>query len=394
MTLGLLLSRGGIRVTVVEQHSDFRRDFRGDTVHPSTQQLFDDLGLWPQFSQIPAGQMTRLRIRIDDREVVMGDLSRLPKRVKHRCIAMVPQWDVLNLLAAAAAQEDSFNLRMATKAVALSRGQEGVVNGVVVETTAGTREMLPADLVIGCDGRWSVVRAEAGLELAETPVPMDVWWVRVPMRLDEQPDEVFGRFANGRVAVSMVRDTYHQVAYLIPKGSDAQLRQQDVSTFRQALEELFDWTPEQLAAITSWDDVKFLDVRMGLLKRWSAAGVLCIGDAAHPMSPVGGVGVNLAIQDAVCAASVLGPPLFRGSLTPRTVRGVERRRRVPVRIAQQIQRGEHSMLLQPALDGELEGRPLPVFLRILQRVPALTGLTAYVTAVGVRREPTPVYALD
>lgn len=389
MFLGLLLARAGVPVTVLEKFPDFLRDFRGDTVHPPTMRLLDDLGLGAAFRRIPAGRMTTMKMRIGTRDLMMGNLETMPGRYRH--FAMVPQWDLLDLLARAARVEPSFTLRMSSEVTGLTQNTDGRVDGVIYRD-AGGEHRLGCDLVLGADGRWSVVRRAADLQLVESDLPMDVWWVRVPMAPGDDDGNVVSRFVDGHVVVSMSRHDYHQVAYLIAKGTDAQRRAGDVADFREVLAQQFRWSPEQLSCIRSWDDVKFLDARAGMLPQWWAPGVLCIGDAAHPMSPVMGVGINLAVQDAVATARMLAPHLLDGHLTERHLAAVERRRRRPTRITRAMQDKEHDNLVRPALERRINGMPLPCFVRVMQISPRLSGLLTWLQANAVGNEPTPDFA--
>ncbi|WP_370935979.1 FAD-dependent oxidoreductase [Amycolatopsis sp. cg13] len=384
--LGLLLARAGVEVVVLEKHRDFLRDFRGDTVHPSTLRLLDELGLGPQFAALSRSVLERMKMDIGGETVIAADFSKL--RGPHRHIAMVPQAEFLGLLAEAGAAEPKFSLRMGASVVSLLR-EGGRVTGVRYRDDTGAVHELAAPLTVGCDGRWSTVRHELGLALRESEVPMDVWQVRVPKAEPGEPG-VFARFGPGYASVTMDRGDYYQTSYLIPRGSDASLRSGPISEFRARLGELFGWTPAQLSAVRSWDDVKLLEVTMGLLPRWHAPGALCIGDAAHPMSPVGGVGVNLAVQDAVATARLLAEPLRRGKVPVSRLAAVRRRRLLPTVAVQSSQRGEHGMLLRPALDGTLDRLPAPM--RALQRFPALSGVTAYLGGVGLRPEHAPAFA--
>ncbi|MER6140259.1 FAD-dependent oxidoreductase [Streptomyces sparsogenes] len=392
MMLGLLLARAGVEVTVLEKHRDFLRDFRGDTVHPSTLRLLDELGLGERFARLPSRRLGEMRMLIGGATVVAADFRRLPGR--HKYIAMVPQWDFLDLLASAAAEEPSFTLRMGTPVTGLLT-EGGRVTGVRYTAEDGSPAELAADLTVACDGRDSVVRRAAGLRPDWFEVPMDVWQVRVPARRGgdaSQDSRVFARFGGGQAAVTMDRGDYYQTSYLIAKGRDAELRSNDIQWLRDRLGGLFGWDGGVTEAIRSWDDVKLLDVTMGRLPRWYADGLLCIGDAAHVMSPVGGVGVNLAVQDAVAAARILAGPLRRGTVGVRDLARVQRRRWLPMAVTQKSQLGEHEMLLRPALDGTLSGDRLPVPLRLLRRIPALRAVTAYVGGVGVRPEHAPPFA--
>lgn len=391
MFLGLLLARAGVRVTVLEKYPDFLRDFRGDTVHPPTMRLLDDLGLGEEFRRIPAGRMTTMKTRIGTRDLTMGNLETMPGRYRH--FAMVPQWDLLDLLAQAARAEPTFTLRMSTEVTGLTRNTEGAAAGVTYRDEGG-ESRLDADLVIGCDGRWSVVRRAAGLELVESELPMDVWWVRVPMTPGDDDGNVVSRFVDGHVVVSMARHGYHQVAYLLAKGTDAQRRQSDVADFRAVLAQQFGWSAEQLSGIRSWDDVKFLDARAGMLSRWWSPGVLCIGDAAHPMSPVMGVGINLAVQDAVATARILTPHLLAGGLADRHLAAVEQRRRRPTRVTRAMQDNEHDNLIRPALEHRISSMPLPAFVRMMQISPRLSGLLTWLQATAVGHERTPDFARE
>ncbi|MBF6180642.1 FAD-dependent oxidoreductase [Nocardia otitidiscaviarum] len=388
MMAGLLLARAGVRVTVVEKHGDFLRDFRGDTVHPSTLRLLDELGLGEKFAALPQRKLERMRMHIGDRTVVAADFTRIPG--PHRHIAMVPQWDFLNLLAESACAEPSFTIRMATEVIGtLHEGDR--ITGVRLREPDGSTTELRADLVLACDGRDSVVRDAAGLRQDTFEVPMDVWWLRIPAGAGDRHDgQVFARFEAGRAAVTMDRGDYYQTSYLIPKGADARLRARGIEWLRGELVELFGWGDATVAAIESWDEVKLLRVTMGRLSRWYTDGLLCLGDAAHTMSPVGGVGVNLAIQDAVAAARILAAPLRSGTLTATDLAKVQKRRRLPTAAVQRQQLGEHDMLLRPCLDGTLDGLPAP--LRLLERLPALAGLTAYFGGIGLRPERAPEFA--
>ncbi len=386
MVLGLLLARAGVEVTVLEKHADFFRDFRGDTVHPPTLMLLDELGLGERFARLPSRRLEKMRMVIGDAKIVAADFSRVPG--PHKYIAMVPQWDFLNLLAEAAAEEPTFTLRMGAEVTGLRKG-----GGVRYRDSDGVERELAAPLVVGCDGRDSLVRAEAGLMSQEYDVPMDVWWVRVPKREDTGKEaQVFGCFAGGRAGVTMDRGDYFQTSYLIRKGQDAAERAEGIEKFRSRIGGLFGWDDEVVSAIRDWDDVKLLKVRMSKLRHWYSERVLCIGDAAHAMSPVGGMGVNIAVQDAVAAARILAGPLVQGTLTARDLARVQRRRNLAVTLAQKQQLGEHKMLIEPALDGTLNERTVPLPLRLSDRFPLLTGLAAFMGGMGPLREKTPVFA--
>jgi 2-polyprenyl-6-methoxyphenol hydroxylase-like FAD-dependent oxidoreductase len=392
MMLGLLLARAGVDVTVLEKHRDFLRDFRGDTVHPSTLRLLDELGLGERFARLPQHRLGEMRMRIGDTVVAMADFRRLPGR--HKYIAMVPQWDFLDLLAGAAKAEPSFRLRMGTEVTGLLRGPDGRVTGVRYKADDGTTGELTAGLTVACDGRDSVVRRAAGLRPVPYDVPMDLWQVRVPVPAgghEAGDGRVFARFGGGEAAVTLDRGTYFQTSYMIRKGTDAELRTRDVGWLRDRLGGLFGWGPDVTGAIGSWDDVKLLEVTMDRLPRWHTDGLLCVGDAAHTMSPVGGVGVNLAVQDAVAAARITAGPLLRAGTVPvGDLARVRRRRRLPVAVIQRLQLGEHEMLLRPALDATLTGPPPPF--RLLGWLPVLRGVVAYVGGVGILPEHAPPFS--
>ncbi|UGT57950.1 FAD-dependent oxidoreductase [Nocardia asteroides] len=389
MMAGLLLARAGVAVTVLEKHPDFLRDFRGDTVHPSTVRLLDELGLGPAFARLPQSALTKMRMYAGDRMVVAADLTRIPGRYKH--IAMVPQWDFLDLLASSAAAEPSFTLRMRSAVTGLIEGG-GAVRGVRWRDADGGEHELLADLVIACDGRDSVTREAAGLRQRMADVPMDMWFLRIPKARDDiDSGAIQARFTSGNSAVALDRGDYYQTGYIIEKGDDARLRAtHDISWLRERLTELFGWPAAAIAAIRSWDDVKLLEVTVGMLDRWYRPGLLCLGDAAHTMSPVGGVGVNLAVQDAVAAARILAAPLLDGTVTTVELEKVQRRRMLPASFTQRSQRGEHEMLIAPALRGTLRTAPLP--LRVVDAVPVLAGLTGYLGGIGLRPEHAPEFA--
>ena len=384
MVLGLLLARAGIEVTLLEKHADFLRDFRGDTVHPSTLRLLDDLGLWDRFNAIPQSRIDHLGFDVDGREVTLVDLRRLHQ--PHPYIAMVPQWDLLNLLAEAAGAEPTFTLRLQHEVTGLLHSGNRV-SGVRYRSPDGDGE-INADLVVACDGRTSTVRAESGLPVREWPVPFDVWWFRLPR--DSNADySLVPRTAPGRLLIMIPREGYFQIAYLIPKGSDARLRARGLEMFRDEVAAL---VPEaDTALLTSWDDVKLLDVKLNRLKRWHTDGLLCIGDAAHAMSPMGGVGINIAVQDAVGAATLLADPLRRRDVTSADLAAVRRRRLPAAAITQGIQRILHRGLVVPVFNGA-DGEPPAAAIALLKKLPWLTVIPARLIGVGVRPERAPDFA--
>jgi 2-polyprenyl-6-methoxyphenol hydroxylase-like FAD-dependent oxidoreductase len=409
MFLGLLLARGGIDVTVLEKHADFLRDFRGDTVHPSTLTLLDELGLGPAFAALPQRKITWVGADLDSGPAQLGDLSLL--HGPHNYIALVPQWDLLELLADAASREPTFTLLRQAEVTGLLRavdggtGDGGRVTGVVWRERSEGGELeaehrLEADLIVACDGRGSAVRAAAGLEPVAFGVPMDVWWFRIP-REPSDPEGALGRIHRGQFLIMIDRGDYWQCGYLIRKGADASLRSEGIEAFRARLAELLPWLADRTAeAPSSFDDVKLLDVRLDRLPRWHLPGLLILGDAAHAMSPVGGVGINLAVQDAVAAARILRPALLRGGPVPETVlQSVQRRRWWPTVLIQGFQQLAHRGAVGRVLDENAahqknwtssERPPLP--LRVLDRLPALRVLPARLVGIGPLPEHAPSWS--
>ncbi|MEB3022097.1 FAD-dependent oxidoreductase [[Mycobacterium] crassicus] len=384
MVLGLLLARAGVRVTLLEKHPDFLRDFRGDTVHPTTLRLLGELGLWDRFSTLAHSQIHQVTLDVAGRSVTMVDFGRL-RRQPYPYVAMVPQWDLLNLLAESAQSEPTFTLRMSTEVTGLVH-ENGRVVGVSYRGPDGPGE-LRAGLTVACDGRTSVARQEAGLSAREFPVNFDVWWFRLPNSGDAQPT-LLPRLGSGRAAIMIPREGYFQVAYLGSKGGDAALRARGIEAFRREVLELI---PEaDVSALRSLDDVKHLDVRVNRLRHWSVDGLLCIGDAAHAMSPVGGVGINLAVQDAVAAATILAEPLRRGHVTQRDLAGVQRRRAFPTVVTQSAQRVLHRGLT-PILRGKDLNPPASLGV-VMAKLPWLAAIPAYFVGVGVRPERAPAFA--
>ncbi|MGQ0716834.1 MAG: FAD-dependent oxidoreductase [Pseudonocardiales bacterium] len=393
MMLGLLLARAGVAVTVLEKHGDFLRDFRGDTVHPSTLTLLDELGLSTEFAKIPHRLVEQVQVQVGNDLMQVGDFRRIPGPHKH--LAFVPQWDFLDLLADAAQAEPTFTLRMHTEATGLLT-EGGTVVGVRYQTADGNSAELRADLTVACDGRRSALRDAAGLHARSFGVPMDVWWFRIP-RQEGDPVGVAGRFGSGAAMVLIDRGDYFQAAYLIRKGSDAALRAEGIEAFRRRVASMIPWLADRMGTVRSFDDVALLDVRLDRLRRWSTGGLLCLGDAAHAMSPVGGVGINLAIQDAVAAARRLAGPLRRGALRRRHLERVQLRRWAPAALTQAAQRVIHARLLGPALAGDIAlvgagSGPTPLPIRLLQRFPLLQAVPATAVGIGLLPEHAPPFA--
>jgi 2-polyprenyl-6-methoxyphenol hydroxylase-like FAD-dependent oxidoreductase len=399
LVLGLLLARAGVAVTVLEKHADFLRDFRGDTVHASTLTLLDELGLGERFAAVPQRRVERGQVHVNGALLTVADLRRLPGGHQH--IALVPQWDFLELLASAGAEESSFSLRRNAEVTRLAYDQGRVVGVGYRDRTTGGEHELRAGLVVGCDGRDSAVRAAAGLRPRTFGAPIDVEWFRLPRGGDDPPG-VGGWVGERQLMIMIDRGDYWQCGYVIGKGQDAPLRAAGIEAFRERLAGLVPWLGDRADALASFDDVKLLNVRLDRLRRWYADGLLLIGDAAHAMSPVGGVGINLAVQDAVAAARILGPALQAGSpVTVAHLRAVQRRRGWPTALIQNFQRVAHARLAGPraALADpppvESGGRApagVPRPLRLLSRFPALQGLPARAIAIGPRPEHAPEWA--
>ncbi|RUP05666.1 MAG: FAD-dependent oxidoreductase [Mycobacterium sp.] len=386
MVLGLLLARAGVEVTLLEKHGDFLRDFRGDTVHCSTLRLLDELGLWEQFSVLPFNELRKAAFQSGGRTVTYIDFERL--RQPHPFIAMVPQWDLLNLLAEAACAEPTFTLRMNSEVTGLLRDGDRVT-GVRYRGPDGPGE-LRAELTVACDGRWSLARQEAGLKTHDYPVRFDVWWFRLP-RAEDSEFSFLPRTGPGKALAVIPRKGYFQIAYIGLKGTDAQLRSRGIEAFRQEVAALVPEAAASVGDLASMDDVKHLDVKVNRLRRWHCDGLLCIGDAAHAMSPMGGVGINLAVQDAVAAAAILAEPLRRHHVTGRDLAAVRRRRLFPTAVTQFVQRMLHRGLLGPLLRGE-DPAPPAALLRVLERLPWLSMVPAYFIGVGVLPEHAPAFA--
>ncbi|MEV6878322.1 FAD-dependent oxidoreductase [Amycolatopsis sp. NPDC051128] len=396
MMLGLLLARAGVEVTVLEKHRDFLDDFRGDTVHPATLDLLDALGLGDRFAALPRSRVTEV-VLPDERGGVqrIGDFGMLGRfGVRHPYMTIVPQWDLLDLLADAGREEPTFRLRMETEAMSLVRAH-GRVAGVRYRAATGTGEHVEgeirADLTVACDGRKSVLRAASGLRVSEFDVPFDTWWFALSRRQGEQSGVLTRKAGRGRFTVVIPRQSYFQIGYVAPKGIDGQLRDRGIGAFRDDVAELLPEYADRVGELVSMDDVKHLDVRLNRLRRWHTEGLLCIGDAAHAMSPVGGVGVNLATQDAVAAATLLAGPLRRGTVGGKDLARVRKRRLPATVLAQALQRVMHADLAGPLRTGTLAGPPGPL-LAAVRRFPVLQVVPTYLVGVGFRPERAPEFA--
>ncbi|MGC1093113.1 MAG: FAD-dependent oxidoreductase [Pseudolabrys sp.] len=378
MMLGFLLARAGVSVVVLEKHADFLRDFRGDTVHPSTLEMMSELGLLDEFLKLPHSEVRQLSLQIGDDRVVIGHFEHLPVHCKF--IALMPQWDFLNFIADHAKRYQTFDLRMQAEAIDLIE-ENGRVVGLHAKTPDGGIE-IRADLIVGCDGRHSTIRVKAGLKSDDYGAPMDVMWFRLS-RKPGDPDETFGHIEGGRMMVMLNRKDYWQCAYVIPKDSADEVKRAGLDKFRATVGEMSPFTRDRLEEIESWDTVRLLTVAVDRLRHWYRPGLLCIGDAAHAMSPIGGVGINLAVQDAVAAANILAEPLRRETVTIDTLKDVQQRREFPTRFTQRLQILLQNNIIGPALRGERT--KAPVFMKVLQW-PLLRRIPGRVLALGVRPE--------
>jgi len=380
MMLGYLLARAGIDVTVLEKHADFLRDFRGDTIHPSTLEIMGELGLLDEFLKLPHQKEYELGGAFGRYQFTFVDLSHLPTRCKF--IALMPQWDFLNFLADHAKRFPNFHLRMCNEVTDLFE-EGGRVAGVRAQTPDGP-VTIRADLVVGCDGRHSVVRARSGMQVEDLGAPMDVLWFRISHRAGD-PEHSMGRFEAGRILVTINRGDYWQCAYVIPKGGIDEVHRAGLDAFRANLAASIPAFADRTGEIADWDQVKLLTVAVDRLTTWYRSGLLCIGDAAHAMSPIGGVGINLAVQDAVAAANLLWEPLARGRPSEGNLARVQKRRMFRTRGTQWLQVAAQNNVISRALQAKKElETPWPV--RLFARYPFLRRLPARLLGLGVRPE--------
>ncbi|MEM7398246.1 MAG: FAD-dependent oxidoreductase [Pseudomonadota bacterium] len=378
--LGFLLARAGVSVVVLEKHADFFRDFRGDTIHPSTMEVMHELGLLDAFLELPHQKVDEIGVEIGDRSLKVADFSHLPTAAKF--VALMPQWDFLDFLAAQGKRYPNFDLRMGADVDELLT-ENGKVVGLKAATHEGDLEV-QADLVVGTDGRHSTVRSLARLEVEDFGAPMDVLWMRMS-RKPEDGDDTFGRIEPGRFFIMINRGDYWQCAYMIPKGGLNQLRREGLESFRQAVMAMKPSLGARVRELETWDDVKLLSVRVDRLKKWYRPGLLCIGDAAHAMSPIGGVGVNLAVQDAVAAANILALPLLERGVSEVDLARVQKRRSFPVKLTQKMQVFLQDRVITSVLSGsEIKEIPLP--LRALNDVPLLRRIPGRIIGLGFRPE--------
>jgi 2-polyprenyl-6-methoxyphenol hydroxylase-like FAD-dependent oxidoreductase len=380
MMLGFLLARAGIDVVVLEKHHDFLRDFRGDTIHPSTLQVMHELGLLDEFLKLPHQELRHLSGVIGGTSLRIADFTHLPTRCGF--IALMPQWDFLDFLARHGAGYPNFHLRMQAEATGLIE-ENGRVTALQASTPAGPLT-IAADLVVGADGRHSTVRERAGLTVDDMGTPIDVLWMRLSRRPSDG-GEALGRMIAGQIFVMIDRGDYWQCAFVIPKGGHDEVRARGLEQFRASIVEIAPILRDRVAELKSWDDIKLLTVKVDRLRQWYKPGLLCIGDAAHAMSPIGGVGINLAVQDAVAAANILAGPLRTRTIGTQDLAAVQRRRTFPTRATQWLQVQVQNRIISRVLAShETLSPPWPV--RLLNRCPVLQRLPARIVGLGFRPE--------
>jgi 2-polyprenyl-6-methoxyphenol hydroxylase-like FAD-dependent oxidoreductase len=376
MMLGYLLSRAGVQTILVEKHGDFLRDFRGDTIHPSTTELLHELGLLDEFLRdVPHQALEQLGIGVNGQAFDLIDFRHLPTACKY--VVLAPQWDFLNFLAAKAKRYSSFRLEMNTEATALLWEDDRVV-GAAAQTASGPLE-IRADVTVACDGRWSMIREQSGLPVTEFPMPIDVLWFRLP-RTDSAP-ETLGYIGGGQIIIAIDRGDYWQCGAIIDKGGFERVQADGLPEFRSKIASAAPFLAGSLDSLTDWDHVKLLSVRANRMRQWWLPGLLCIGDAAHAMSPVGGIGVNYAIADAVAAANTLAGPLQNGRLSDDDLRAVQKRRQTPTQVAQFLQRAQTANLAR------LRNAQPPLWtLRLLSHFGPVKRLLGRTVGLGLRRE--------
>ena len=380
MMLGVLLARAGVETVVLEKHGDFLRDFRGDTIHPSTLELMHELGVLDEFLLLPHHKAYHLNVRFGESTLRVADFTHLPTRCGF--IAFMPQWDFLEFLVRQGKRYGTFHLRMQAEVTGLLEGG-GRVRGVRAQTPEGELEVR-ADLVVGADGRSSTVRAHSKLVVEKFGAPIDVLWLRLSKQQGDS-EESIAHFAAGPILAMISRREHWQMGYVIPKGTLDELRSRGLDAFRSSIGELAGFAANRVHEIASWDDVKLLTVAVDRLRQWHQSGLLCIGDAAHAMSPIGGVGVNLAIQDAVACANLLVAPLREGCLTDRNLAAVQARRMLPTRITQRLQVAVQNRVFTRVLAGSETLVP-PLSVRIISRTPLLQRIPARIIGIGIQPE--------
>ncbi len=380
MMLGLLLARAGVGVLVLEKHADFFRDFRGDTIHPSTLEVMHELGVLERLLALPHQKVSRINGQFGDLALTVADFSSLSTHC--RFVAFMPQWDFLNFLAEEGARYSTFQLRRQVDVTDLIE-EAGSVVGLQANTPDGPIEVR-ASLVVGADGRHSTVRAKAGLSIEQFGAPMDVLWFRLSRRASDPADPI-GRFDTGQIFIMLNRGDYWQCGFVIPKGSREQLQAQGLPAFRCAVAQLAPFMADRVDELHDWEPIKLLTVQVDRLRRWYRSGLLCIGDAAHAMSPVGGVGINLAIQDAVATANLLAAPLRNGEVTTENLHRVQQRREWPTRMTQRVQLAIQNRVIRRVLIDRDTFSP-PFAIRLLAWIPFLRRIPARMIGLGFRPE--------
>ncbi len=380
MMLGYLLARAGVEVVVLEKHADFLRDFRGDTIHPSTLELMHELGILEDFLKRPHTEISQMVGQIGDETIPLADFSHLPTKCKF--IAFMPQWDFLNFIAEHAGRYPIFKLKMQAQVTDLIEEGNNVV-GVRAKTPDGDLEIL-ADLVVGADGRHSIVRERAGLQVEELGAPIDVLWFRLSRKADD-PGQALGRFVDGKIMVMLNRDTYWQCGFVISKGAFDEIKRRGLDSFRHDIVSIAPFLGDRVGELEDWEPVKLLTVAVDRLRQWYRSGLLCIGDSAHAMSPVGGMGINLAIQDAVAAANILARPLSAGWVSLSHLQKVQWRRELPTRLTQWAQVQVQQRVLGRVL-GSTQQIGAPSLLRLFKKFPVLQRIPARLIGIGVRPE--------
>jgi 2-polyprenyl-6-methoxyphenol hydroxylase-like FAD-dependent oxidoreductase len=378
--LGFLLARAGVGVLVLEKHADFFRDFRGDTVHPSTLEVMCELGQIDAFLKLPHQKVEALSGQVGAEHLRMVDFRHLPTRCKF--VALMPQWDFLNFLAGQARRYKTFDLRMNAEATDLIE-EGGRIVGVRAQTPDGMLT-IRADLVVGCDGRHSAVREKAGFKKEDYGAPMDVLWFRLSRKAGDATD-TFGHVEAGRLMVMLDRGDYWQCAYVIPKGGIERVKSEGLDAFRDRVVEMSPFLADRVGEMKNWDDVKLLSVTVDRLRQWWRPGLICIGDAAHAMSPIGGVGINIAVQDAVAAANRLAGPLRHGTMTDDDLRAIQARRTLPVRFTQWLQLTIQRRIISRVLKSRRRPKP-PLFFKLFSIFPVLRRIPARLIGVGIRPE--------
>jgi 2-polyprenyl-6-methoxyphenol hydroxylase-like FAD-dependent oxidoreductase len=380
MMLAFLLARMGVDVFVLEKHADFLRDFRGDTIHPSTLELMHELGILDEFLKRPHDEVRELSGQVGNDIVTMGDFTHLPTHCKF--LVLMPQWDFLDFIKEQASRYPTFHLRVNAEVTDLLE-EKGSVVGLHAKTSDGSLE-IRAPLSIGADGRHSVVRQRAKLEVIDLGAPMDVMWMRIS-RGASDPGQTLGHFHRGKILVMINRESYWQCAFVIPKGEADRIKQRGLPAFREDIAELAPFLRDRMGELADWKDVSLLTVTIDRLAQWSRPGLLCIGDAAHAMSPIGGVGINLAIQDAVATANLLGAILLRKTPSESELRAVQRRRSFPTWATQRLQIAIQNNVIRKVL-GSSKALALPWPLKLMRRWPILRRIPARVVGVGFRPE--------